>query len=287
MLSDKNITKLLNKEIVIFPYKEENLTPIGYNLTPSDFAVSINKNELLQIEDGCYIVEPNDTALILTNESIWVSKKIAGTFHSKVGVVSTGFGHISTTLDPNWKGPLLISINNPTNKKLKLNIEDSFITLIFYRLESPATKDHDNDPSRILILKSLTDKVLMEELDDLKKLLIKKAHKIFTNSSIKTIFSEKVENLQRESSPKLIEAIKRYNNSQNVQKLGVNLLRIFNVGIIFIVIFNLIIWYLSQYKEVIFTHKVITSISSWSSIALFAILISSFQLTRQLKKEIK
>jgi hypothetical protein len=99
-------------------------------------------------------VEPNDTVLILTQEEVWVSEQIAGTFHSKVGIVSSGFGHISTTLDPNWEGPLLISLNNPTRKRLKLIIGkeeaeatnyNSFVTLIQKScfLMNPSHWNHD------------------------------------------------------------------------------------------------------------------------------------------------
>ncbi|USK68411.1 dCTP deaminase domain-containing protein [Peribacillus asahii] len=172
MLSDSDIKKLISqKEIVITNYDEKNLTPLGYNLTPTEFILSI-KNQLLvkihneELEKYCYI-EPNDTVLIMTREAIAVSKNIAGTFHAKVGMVSLGFGHISTTLDPLWRGPLLISLNNPTNKRLKFTLakikkvegeksEDidytylhkSFITLIFHKLTSPTLVAHDNKPGR-------------------------------------------------------------------------------------------------------------------------------------------
>lgn len=132
----------------------------------------------------CY-VEPNDTVLILTQEAVWVSNNIAGTFHSKVGIVSIGFGHISTTLDPNWEGPLLISLNNPTKKRLKLVIGEekpegnkykSFITLIFYKMISKTSRQQDNLPSRIEILKNLTNgleyekkyKELLEVIDKIR-----------------------------------------------------------------------------------------------------------------------
>ncbi|MGF7060037.1 dCTP deaminase domain-containing protein [Brassicibacter mesophilus] len=172
-LSDTNIKDYIkNKKIAICPYEEENLTPLGYNLTPTEFIFSTNNKLLVNInndndEKYCYI-EPHDTVLILTREAIWVSNEIAGTFHSKVGVVSQGFGHISTTLDPNWQGPLLISLNNPTNQKLKFviaKISDpqnksdelsfkycSFVTLIFYKLVSPTTSDHDNPSCRFDLL---------------------------------------------------------------------------------------------------------------------------------------
>lgn len=167
-LSDEDIVQVLDKDIVICGYAEENLTDIGYNLTPTEFIFSINRGLLVKIYNDnnqkyCY-VEPNDTVLIITREAVWVSENISGTFHSKVKIVSKGFGHISTTLDAHWEGPLLISLNNPTKKRLKFVLgEDkgkgfkysSFVTLVFYRMITPAKKEHDNLPCRLDILKNI------------------------------------------------------------------------------------------------------------------------------------
>lgn len=299
MLSDKDIKKLLNKEIVIYPYEEDDLTPLGYNFNPSDFAMSINEQKLLErefrqekvekIKDGkpieveenieYYIIPPNDTALILTSESIWVSMKIAGTFHSKVGVVSTGFGHISTTLDPNWKGPLLISLNNPTNKPLKLPVNDSFITLMFYRLDSPATKDHDNDPSRIKILKSITDDMLSKELDELKTILIKKAQSLFVNPNVHTAFEEKVNKIHNDSKSSLLEGINNYKTELKWRFLWFNLFRLLSIIVGLTIAIKVPLFFIETSK------LFFSSIDSISMIALIAIFISSFQMTIQLKRK--
>ncbi|MGI8386577.1 dCTP deaminase [Robertmurraya sp. P23] len=178
MLSDHDIKNCIEKdEIFIYPYHEKNLTPVGYNLTPSDFILSINNQLLVKIHNNndekyCYI-EPNDTVLIMTREAVKVPNNVAGTFHSKVGVVSKGFGHISTTLDPLWQGPLLISMNNPTNRRIKLLLakvekgegkgeltfqNSSFVTLMFSRMISPASGYHDNPSGRFDILKKVVEK---------------------------------------------------------------------------------------------------------------------------------
>jgi len=172
VLSDTDINNSReSKEIVITPFNQDNITPVGYNLTSTDFIFSINNGLLVEIicennERFCW-VEPNDTILVLTREAVWVSRQICGTFHSKVGKVSDGFGHIGTTLDPHWEGPLLISVNNPTKRELKFLISEnkssgvkysSFVTLMFYRMISPAVKAHDNPPSRIDVLRGILDK---------------------------------------------------------------------------------------------------------------------------------
>ncbi len=169
-MSDADIIAAIkNDDIMISSYENKNLTPLGYNLTPTRFVFSIKKRTIEKIhEKDCeeYVnIRPSDTVLILSRESLFVSQRIMGTFHSKVGMVSSGFGHIGTTLDPLWEGPLLFAINNPTAKRIKLVLSKidrdtnlrkhkSFVTVIFQSLVSPATTSHDNPLARMNILRS-------------------------------------------------------------------------------------------------------------------------------------
>lgn len=166
VLSDIDITNAMKAgDIFIAPYDVCQLQPSGYNLTPTRFFYSTKKKKLLPIienEDETYVViDKNDSVLVRTRESIAVSSRLSGAFYSKVKVVSQGFGHVSTTLDPNWEGQLLISLNNPTNKQLKFSIEknvygkkiyNSFVTVEFMYLNSPSMKKADNTPGRLDIL---------------------------------------------------------------------------------------------------------------------------------------
>jgi len=48
--------------------------------------------------------------LVVTKEYISVPSNIVGYVVSRVSKVSEGFGHVSTSIDPNWKGALLIAL---------------------------------------------------------------------------------------------------------------------------------------------------------------------------------
>lgn len=112
--------------IVIAPFTEENAKGIGYNLSPSELIYSLKKHGPLPIhrnEEGSYIwVDKNDTILTLSYEYIKVPKNIYGAFYSRVRNVSQGLGNTSTTLDAGWKGMLLLCINNPTRKRIRLQL---------------------------------------------------------------------------------------------------------------------------------------------------------------------
>lgn len=126
-------------DIFITPYNRLQLQPSGYNLTPTRFFYSTKKKRLLPVheteEETYVIIDKNDTVLVRTRETIVVSPRLSGAFYSKVKVVSQGFGHVSTTLDPEWEGQLLISLNNPTNKKLNSQSKRMYmVTLCTIRL---------------------------------------------------------------------------------------------------------------------------------------------------------
>ena len=106
-LSDNDIRRELGINVLIYPFEEGNLKGASYNLTASRLAWSLStKQTIYQSTNDKIIITPGDTALIETHETIWVSKKISGTYHSRVTQVSQGTGHIGTTLDPNYIGPL-------------------------------------------------------------------------------------------------------------------------------------------------------------------------------------
>lgn len=69
-------------------------------------------------------IEPRDTALVLSKEYLKIPANISGNVYSRVSTVSSGLGHISTTIDPLWKGALLIAISNPSSEPIKLMLRD-------------------------------------------------------------------------------------------------------------------------------------------------------------------
>ena len=167
-----------HKDVIIAPFNAENAKGVGYNLSLSEMIYSLKNNALVPIsrneQETFFYIKPHETVLALSYEYINVSENIAGSFHSKVRVAATGIGSISTTLDPNWSGMVLFSLNNPTNKKIKIVISsysdgikkrNTFVTMLAWRINSVANDKSnevllqlDNPPMRIDILTELTSK---------------------------------------------------------------------------------------------------------------------------------
>ena len=155
--------------LVICPYDENNLTPVGYNLSFSRFIVSLRKSTFIKVhhkgDEWYFNLKPNETVLVLTRETIWVSKFIGGTFHSKVSLVTKGLGHVSTTLDPGWHGQLLVPINNPTKEPIKIIIAkdsnqgikfETFITMVLFQAQEASLYSGDsNKAARVELLEEI------------------------------------------------------------------------------------------------------------------------------------
>lgn len=151
LLTDQDIKKLLGKDIVIEPFYEDGLTPVGYDFHIGDFIYSLEKG-LLEPNDGVYELPAKSTIQILTKESLWVSSRIGGVFHSKVSLVSKGLSHIATTLDPLWYGPLLITLRNNTDEPFIVDDGAAFVTLLMFKVNTPTKTPHNKPAFRQDIL---------------------------------------------------------------------------------------------------------------------------------------
>ncbi|MEH1902110.1 MAG: deoxycytidine triphosphate deaminase [Nostoc sp.] len=168
VLSNIDIEKELVKgNILIFPFNKDNLKGASYNLTVSHLAWKIPDNEsdaYISIYDDItkkVIIPSKSSVLIVSNETIWVCEGIAGTYHSKVRLVSKGTSHIGTTLDPGYMGVSVITIHNHTAKHITvIPGETTFSSIMLQYVRSKSDPgQHDNRPGRPDVLNKvgLTD----------------------------------------------------------------------------------------------------------------------------------
>lgn len=231
MLSNEDIIKEIGKGILIHPIDLENIRGNSINLRASNLAWCLNGGKYYIDESSTYafnkdtqkihqgnssddevitkklsnivhknsdekeviIIPPNDTALIETLETISVNYKIGGTYHSKVGIVTQGVGHIGTTLDPGYTGQSLIAIHNHSNKAIIINVEDTFVTVIFDYLKSRATYDSNNFHGHIELLTQIGIKLTAKEKELLGKEW-KKSNKTLKNKMIESDVYKKFKN---------------------------------------------------------------------------------------------
>lgn len=167
VLSIRDLYKEIGKNIFIHPLKIDNIKANTINLTASEFAWSVKTERSICNDGETIIIDSNDTALIYTKEAIYVTKKIGGTYHSKVSLVSKGLGHIGTTLDPEYLGLSLIAVHNHSGKDIKLKVGSTFVSLMFHYLKTPTfAVSHNNPPGQIEILQQYEDMTEFESWKD-------------------------------------------------------------------------------------------------------------------------
>lgn len=184
LFSDQDIKRALGKDIVIEPLIADGVTPVGYDFHVGNFVHSLESG-ILEPINGDYLLPPKNTVRILTQESLWVSGRVAGLFHSKVSLVSKGLSHIATTLDPNWYGPLLITLRNNTDQPLPLGINAAFVTLVFFRVITRTNTPHGKPPYR--------RDILLNQLDTQTSKYVKKVEEILGDAKALRRFEKEVE----------------------------------------------------------------------------------------------
>lgn len=168
MLSIVDLKRELGSNIYIYPLHIESIKSNSIDLHVSKFAWSLSTKKLICDGDSINI-EPNDSALVYTEEAIYISNHIGGSYNSKVTLVSQGAGHIGTTLDAQYIGCSIIAIHNHSKKVLKLKVGSEFVTLQFWYLNSPDYENapsHDNEPGHPRMLSGFDDVDLYIEWRD-------------------------------------------------------------------------------------------------------------------------
>lgn len=212
IFSDVDIRKALGNDIVIEPFTESSLTPIGYDFTVGEYIYSL-EHGLIEPQNGSFEIPPHSTVQILTRESLWVSGRIGGTFHSKVSLVSRGMSHISTTLDPGWYGPLLITLRNNMSTSQRIKTTDAFVTLIFFKLTTPTTTKHNKPESR--------RDILVSQLNNQTEQYIEKIKQVLGDPKIRESFERQVQQANKPMLEKVVASAR----SVEIGELGALLVR--------------------------------------------------------------
>jgi deoxycytidine triphosphate deaminase len=153
VLSERDIIEELGKDILIYPFKQENLIGCCLWLTASEYAYSIKLKELVvpQVDSKSnklfFNLPKGDTILVWTNESVSLSDFFCGSIHSKVSLVANGIGHIGTKVNPSWSGILALALHNLSDLDVRIDVGETIAYLRLYRLGSKSSSPPDLDSS--------------------------------------------------------------------------------------------------------------------------------------------
>lgn len=255
MLSKFDIQKELGKEICVFPLDLSNIKENSINLCAGKFAWSMATREVffsekendknrrfsltedsehcisVKIEKGksailkgnngeqYILILPLSTTLIETKEVLAVSSKIGGTYHSKVGLVSKGLGHIGTMVGPNYSGDSLIALHNVSNELLVLSVGESFVSVVFHYLNTPFTYSNPTTSGHTDKFSSLGIEVSETELTELNQDWKKK----FEEVQRRMCETEAYQVLQKELKEQRIKNFRRFFCKRNIITIAVTI----------------------------------------------------------------
>lgn len=137
-LSNVDIKRELDKNIVIEEFSESSLTPLGYDLRIGAIIYKEGDKQILYMNDTDeFEIPSNSSVRIISKEFLWISEKILATIHSRGSFSAKGLILNSTTVDPNWSGCMAFSLFNFSNQPIKIKVGDKFSTVIFYYCHTP------------------------------------------------------------------------------------------------------------------------------------------------------
>ena len=130
ILSDGDIVNaIVNKFLHIEPFKEENLTPNGYDLTIAQVVI---KDKDVDVSQGQVEVSPKTWFAISTEEKVRLGLKYCAglwirTSYARKGVISS-FGMI----DAGFIGTLTLSAFNGSDKPVTIEVGQTFAQLVIH-----------------------------------------------------------------------------------------------------------------------------------------------------------
>lgn len=177
ILTDADISPILgisrnvpnDDQIIIHPFEERCLTPVGYDLRAGDQYQLLHEGVLHQINEGENIViPPRETVSIRSLEWVAMPKNgsVSGLICSRVMLVSAGAGHISTTVDPDWVGNLLISFTNNSKSSISIGYGERICTIVFLENKTKSKKLSQHPPGRPDALSQNASRIATEYKND-------------------------------------------------------------------------------------------------------------------------
>jgi deoxycytidine triphosphate deaminase len=144
MLSHKDIARALGKGIHINPFDKENVEGASIYLTASKLAWSSN-NRTCICNGNEISIPPNDTAIIITNEIVQLNNKYAATCHARLTLTMKGLSYYATPIKPGYRGKLIIFLQNNTNVKIPIKIDEKIVAVMFYKLSSKTSIESNKE----------------------------------------------------------------------------------------------------------------------------------------------
>ena len=135
ILSDKSIIDLVkNKEIIINPFQELNLTPNGYDLTVEEIEIPGGK----KVTSNNLIITPGERFAISTKEIISCGENHCAQLWLRTSWARKGIMCSFGKIDSGFKGNLTLLGLNSSKDEVAITVGNTFAQIVFEELSTPA-----------------------------------------------------------------------------------------------------------------------------------------------------
>lgn len=137
LLVDKNIKELVkNGLLIVTNYKEENVTPISYDLT-IDCIVKEDENKTE------HILKPKEFVMIKTNEELQIPNNILGRIGEKNSLMRMGLCVSGPHYQPGHRTCCYLRVYNMSDKEITLKRNLKIAQIIFEMLQEVPSLTYD------------------------------------------------------------------------------------------------------------------------------------------------
>lgn len=151
---DRN-PNLQNTKLLIDPFDDPSLTPVGYDLRVGPrYVKMVKKSRIHALEDNeTLTICHREIVAIETEEYVGMpqNKTLSGLLVSKVSIAEKGLSHISTSLDADYRGRMIITLTNQSKRKVILKRKQPFCTVVFLENKDPASRCCGKDPNQHIV----------------------------------------------------------------------------------------------------------------------------------------
>lgn len=141
ILSDKDVVNAIeSKQLKIRGFKEENLTPNGYDLTIDEVMVNPSRTK---VSEGKVLVPPLSSFVVSTKEFVEFGPELTGQLWirsswARRGVIAS-FGKI----DAGFKGTLTLAGFNASPNDIEISVGDTFAQMVLEEVSSEAAQTYE------------------------------------------------------------------------------------------------------------------------------------------------
>lgn len=141
ILSDKDVVNAIRSgQLKIRGFKEENLTPNGYDLTIDEVLVNPTK---VRVSEGKALVPPLTSFVVSTKEFVEFGAELTGQLWIRSSWARKGIIASFGKIDAGFKGTLTLAGFNSSPNDVEISVGDTFAQMVLEEVSSEAEQTYE------------------------------------------------------------------------------------------------------------------------------------------------